>query len=964
MLRLSATMLLAGSAVALYTDAHLKTAGTHTLLANDASFAAGDAAGGAVANSAAAAATAVSEASTDKSGASTDKSNRYVSVVNPTTGVETKTDKKTGIVTIVQPIASTKPTDKEAEEATTLMTQAVADASAQPAAAKPVREQSIKEDFVLAAQASTVSPQPPGADGLSSLEEERLDTNRPGVVRTVDPATGLETITDTKTGIITKYHASPTDATAPPEAATTAAKQDAIKEAFEGVATAATEVAKIVGFDKAANDAFQDAIKGDNRVAAASTEVDNKPPAAAADAGAKAEGATENKAEGNPDEAKAGEAKDAKTDAKAGEAKTDDKAEDKKEDKAETNAKADANASEDTKSDEAKMDEAAKAAEQKEQKDEKPKQSAPETGASEDTKSDEAKMDEAAKAAEQKDQKDEKPKQSAPETQAAPVAAMPNPHTGIVAAGLQTKSSVAAATIDPHTGIVHGDGPLVSPVDPRHPLPGGAAASAVKEESVDEASKTRTYYRAYNAAKAPPPGKRAQWDKRKGGWDNFHIAKDADKSYISNHGDGVKELLKAKEEAKFKGISFQKELREEKYAEDQRLKEVAAKQAAWEEANAKEVARQAAGIAAQQAALQAAQEAAAAKQEAAAAKQAKLAAKQAAQQATADAKAQQAIADAKAASSTSEVKSMTQNGHPEVITAAEPAVATSADHVDADAFGKRNGQKSQKSEDEASALLDYAKTANAKAKKAGGKADAAPVESTSSCFAKDLTSSCRLVEMDATPQAAFAACYPASTRRGRLAAAEASVAELVLMASLKAGDLVLTSDANGGLALTHVLVNQHATVAELTARVLTLHTSNGARLSLTPDHAIYIDGALAAAATAVVGASLTDAHGRSTTISRIVETLDAPIINPVTASGTILAADRGAPLLAASHPIWIAPLLLSSSLVRSTVNGALLVCGDVSSVGLGAAVVLAKLAATLGGIRFAAKALRRKRRSA
>ena len=118
---------------------------------------------------------------------------------------------------------------------------------------------------------------------------------------------------------------------------------------------------------------------------------------------------------------------------------------------------------------------------------------------------------------------------------------------------------------------------------------------------------------------------------------------------------------------------------------------------------------------------------------------------------------------------------------------------------------------------------------------------------------------------------------------------------------------------------------------------------------------------LAAADDATVGSTLTNARGQSVTITRIVSTANAAIINPVTATGTILAADHGTPLLAASHPIWIAPMLLSSSVVRTVVNGALLASGDVATVGMGAAVVLAKFTTTLAVARIATKALRRTR---
>ena len=51
----------------------------------------------------------------------------------------------------------------------------------------------------------------------------------------------------------------------------------------------------------------------------------------------------------------------------------------------------------------------------------------------------------------------------------------------------------------------------------------------------------------------------------------------------------------------------------------------------------------------------------------------------------------------------------------------------------------------------------------------------------------------------------------------------------------------------GSLVLTRVVVNQHAaSEGRFLAEVLTLQTNDGTSLTLTPDHAIFIDGKLAA----------------------------------------------------------------------------------------------------------------------
>ena len=162
---------------------------------------------------------------------------------------------------------------------------------------------------------------------------------------------------------------------------------------------------------------------------------------------------------------------------------------------------------------------------------------------------------------------------------------------------------------------------------------------------------------------------------------------------------------------------------------------------------------------------------------------------------------------------------------------------------------------------------------------------------------------CRLVDAAASPAAAYGACYKS----------EGTAAELVRMAELAAGDRVVTAARDGSVALTRILVNQHAK-AEATAAVITLETAAG-RLSLTRDHALYIDGArrrgrgqgrLAARAGRRPHSSRRAGHGAARA--------EAATINPITDSGTILASEEdGEPVLAAAHPIWIARFLLDQS---------------------------------------------------
>ncbi len=164
----------------------------------------------------------------------------------------------------------------------------------------------------------------------------------------------------------------------------------------------------------------------------------------------------------------------------------------------------------------------------------------------------------------------------------------------------------------------------------------------------------------------------------------------------------------------------------------------------------------------------------------------------------------------------------------------------------------------------------------------------------------------------------------------------------VLMADLAVGDLVL-----GREGATTVLAVQHKAV-DTRADMITLHTADGGVLSLTHDHALFVDGVLRAAREAKVGATLTNALGQPTRIKRIVKG-EGLIVNAVTCDGTIVA--NG--LLAASNPLSIASLTVDKPLLRAVVNAVIFVAGDVDSVASGAATV----AATLAFAALAANAL-------
>ena len=171
------------------------------------------------------------------------------------------------------------------------------------------------------------------------------------------------------------------------------------------------------------------------------------------------------------------------------------------------------------------------------------------------------------------------------------------------------------------------------------------------------------------------------------------------------------------------------------------------------------------------------------------------------------------------------------------------------------------------------------------------------------CFARS-TTVCRLVDPAASASAAFGACFGGgSVHEGSNGAVVA--AERVPMASLVAGDLVLASPH----ATTRVLVNQHrADAAATVAPMVRIEHTHGT-LTLTPDHVLLVDGAFAPARVAARGSRLEPAS----VVTSVTATSDA-IVNPLTSSGTILAAGpEGAPVVSSCFPEWIADLALGST---------------------------------------------------
>lgn len=163
--------------------------------------------------------------------------------------------------------------------------------------------------------------------------------------------------------------------------------------------------------------------------------------------------------------------------------------------------------------------------------------------------------------------------------------------------------------------------------------------------------------------------------------------------------------------------------------------------------------------------------------------------------------------------------------------------------------------------------------------------------------------SCRVASPvhETTPFEAYSACFDTVPH--------ATKAELVQMTSLVSGDVVLTSS-ESGLALDRVVVNQH-TRSHAVHSLLTLHHSSG-YIECTPDHVLLVDGIFVPARHATIGSKLSLADGGEATIERVVAS-SGGIINPVTTSGTILAAgQKGLPIIASTHPEWSAEVLLAN----------------------------------------------------
>ena len=161
------------------------------------------------------------------------------------------------------------------------------------------------------------------------------------------------------------------------------------------------------------------------------------------------------------------------------------------------------------------------------------------------------------------------------------------------------------------------------------------------------------------------------------------------------------------------------------------------------------------------------------------------------------------------------------------------------------------------------------------------------------CFA-DNTMACRLTDVAAVPSTAFEQCFGDDVP---------TLAERVPMKDLMAGDVVLASPTQ----VTRVIVNQHAAVYK-TSSMVTIQHEHGS-LAVTPDHVIYADGIFKPAAQVGIGAVLEP----PSKVTKVTKALHG-IVNPLTTSGTILAAGpTGAPVVALIAGDWIADLILEST---------------------------------------------------
>ncbi|KAG1659395.1 hypothetical protein FOA52_004397 [Chlamydomonas sp. UWO 241] len=149
-------------------------------------------------------------------------------------------------------------------------------------------------------------------------------------------------------------------------------------------------------------------------------------------------------------------------------------------------------------------------------------------------------------------------------------------------------------------------------------------------------------------------------------------------------------------------------------------------------------------------------------------------------------------------------------------------------------------------------------------------------------------------------------CFAADTPAWRVTPGTGHVVE-VQMSELRSGDRVLSMGASGRVFIDTVVRNLHVHDTR-TYAMLVLHHAHGS-LTITADHAVFVDGEFMAASSARIGGKMAargeHAHGlpEEVTITAITHTTGR-IINPITSSGTILAGPAGGAVRVGSVPYF------------------------------------------------------------
>ena len=127
------------------------------------------------------------------------------------------------------------------------------------------------------------------------------------------------------------------------------------------------------------------------------------------------------------------------------------------------------------------------------------------------------------------------------------------------------------------------------------------------------------------------------------------------------------------------------------------------------------------------------------------------------------------------------------------------------------------------------------------------------------------------------PEASKSVCFPAS------ATVELEDGSHKTMAAVQIGDRVLATTGE----YSPVYMFSHRLDAAKAAFV-TLEAGSGVNLQLTPDHYVYVNGALAAASTVAVGDALTLRDGSAATVTKVHTTWAQGLYNPHTMHGDIV----------------------------------------------------------------------------